>query len=144
MLWMLPLVPGRHASVLFSFEVTRGAGAGGLLVTLTIADVVTTPPLALDPHGGREFQRIMARAVAILGDGAPPNAARFTFRVEEQADGVFAVAFGAGSTDELLRKEVDQAQADELGRLMEEAVHLLAAASDEDHLTRDRHPVAMR
>jgi hypothetical protein len=142
MLWVLPLVPGRHASVLFSFEVTRGAGAGRLLVTLTIADVVTTPPLALDSHGGREFQRIMARAVAILGDRAPRDAARFTFRIEEHADGTFAVAFGAGGVDELLRREVEEARADELGRLMEEAVHLLAAASDEERFTRDWHPVA--
>lgn len=141
MLWALPSSwPGRNFSALFSFAVAPEP-TGALTVTLTIAELLTAPPIALHPQQGREFRDLMQRAATLLGAQAPRDTVRYAFRVEEHSNRhLFAVAFTAGVDADLRHVIVEASRADELGRLLEAAVNLLAAAAAADCTTPNSSP----
>jgi hypothetical protein len=107
-----------------------------LTVRLTIADLLTAPAIDLEPEQGREFRRLMECAATLLGARATPEAVCYEFRMEEhRTDQLFAIAFTAGTKSELRHVIVAACHADELGRLLEAAVNLLAEAAAPDRCT---------
>jgi hypothetical protein len=141
MWWALPSsLPGLHFSVLVSFEVAQKSPSE-LTVTLTLAELLTAPPVELDSHQSLQFRQHMDRALALLGARPVPHAAHYTFRVDEHRNpDVFAIAFTAGVPDEPRHVIVERRLADELTEVLTTTVSALAAVANAQQCASLRPP----